>query len=555
MKTKIIIVTLTGLMILFSSCKEEWLDLNPQAQETVVGFYSDMAGAEEAVEAAYSQLCAREVFDNCYYMSFGSIASDDAEAGGSDPTDGADNEQPINRMDHNSATPYFDDFYSYSYKGINLCNVALQYLPDIIDEDPEADADILNERIAEVKFLRALYHFMLVQVYGGVPVVDHILNPDEYEQSRATVKEVFNLIEADLKAAIPDLPDIREGSDIGRASKGAAKALLVKMLIYESSYAKNYPGDYRFGDVTQRWGEALTLAEEIINSEVYELIGINEERYNCWWGPETGGYRYYFTTDGENSSESIFEIQSVNDGWGYGHTRGTAYVVYSTNRLFIDSDDASEQEAGWGFNMPTESLFNEFEAGDPRLETTIAQEGDSIYFTGTSGTTKWHLMEFRQSPTGMSGRKSEASPAEYWDVRGDAWSQGPVNLRLIRYADVVLWAAEAALESGANGKALTYINMVRKRARMSGDTGEPQDLSGTVDLDDIIHERRVELALEGHRFFDLVRWGLADDIMNGHLTVTENYNVIFITGKHEFFPLPEIEISLSNGRMVQYADW
>ena len=124
---------------------------------------------------------------------------------------------------------------------------------------------------------------------------------------------------------------------------------------------------------------------------------------------------------------------------------------------------------------------------------------------------------------------------------------------MIRYADVVLWAAEAEFESGHNDEALKYINMVRKRARESGNTGKPEDITGILTHDQIVHERLIELACEGHRFFDLVRWNLAFDYLNGYLA--DGSSVIYEQGKNEFFPIPDNEIGLSGNNLKQYPGW
>jgi hypothetical protein len=161
--------------------------------------------------------------------------------------------------------------------------------------------------------------------------------------------------------------------------------------------------------------------------------------------------------------------------------------------------------------------------------------------------------------TGLAtnSRKYECSYDEFWSkTRG--WEDGPIHVKLMRYADVLLFAAEAALESGKTGNAIGeagyYINMVRTRARNSGNTNSPADITTrAITHDDIVHERLIELACEGHRFFDLVRWNLADHYLN--TTLADGSAVAFVKGKNEFFPVPDKEITLSNGVLTQYGSW
>jgi hypothetical protein len=157
----------------------------------------------------------------------------------------------------------------------------------------------------------------------------------------------------------------------------------------------------------------------------------------------------------------------------------------------------------------------------------------------------------------MYQAKFEVSWAEFKGSGTGAWDEAPINTKIIRYADVVLIAAEAAVMAGDNNKALTYINMIRRRARMCGDPGNtvPADLTGTVTLDQVKHERRVELALEGGRFFDLVRWRDAEAKLDGMVRTGDGYVIDFIPGKHEFFPIPQREIDLSKGKLTQYEGW
>jgi len=191
---------------------------------------------------------------------------------------------------------------------------------------------------------------------------------------------------------------------------------------------------------------------------------------------------------------------------------------------------------------------------DPRFQTSIGEPGDTIKLNGRHGD-RWYEMDFVNLATNTISRKYECSPYEYWKKKTND-NEGPMNLRQIRYSDVILMAAEAAYKTSDEPTARNYVNMVRTRARMSGDTGYPEDLTGPITFEDIVHERRLELAMEGHRFFDLIRWGLADEfISNTTLDVYPGFTVYFEVGKHEFFPIPLTEIQLSAGALEQYPPW
>lgn len=551
---------------LFQNCTPD-LDLNPIAKSTEVSFYKDAGSIDQTLTATYAQLCAREVFDKDYAMVVGSIPSDDVEAGGE-----TINDYPIaqhfDQFTHNKTdiTPLLE-IWQYCYKGCRLANTVLEKieldLPNVTQEFKETKA-------AEARFLRAFYHFTLVQIFGGVPISDKLIQPENFYTPKSSIKEVLEFCENDLKFAVNYLP--LKQLEAGRASKGAAQSLLGKVLLYESSYAKNYPGDDRFSGCNERWDESFNAFNGVITSGIYKLVGENGERFKSWRTyPNTNetinGYRWLFTADADNSTEGIFEIQNVNDGLGWGLTRGNYMTVYQTCRKYTRANGKIGDVGGWSFNCPSSYLVDAFgnkdsretnlnslpgnEKDDPRFETTVGRAGDSILVFNK--TLQKFPMNVNNLPTKMIGRKFECGYDEFWKS-GQA-AQGPFNVRLIRYADVLLMAAEAAYMNNDKPTALNLVNKVRARARMSGNTGKPEALS-SVSFDDITHERRLELALEPFRFFDLVRWNFTDKFINGisNFGLGEN-KTEFIKGAHEFFPIPETEIQLSKGALVQYPAW
>ncbi len=570
--SKHIYILIALAVLLITGCSEDFLDLKPTARATTETFYADEATIDATVTAAYAELCAREVFDKDYYLVVGSIPADDVECGGENISD-YPNAQHYDQFLHtlNDETPLLE-IYRYCYKGLRMCNTALERLASAKELNPDISDDFISRRTGEMKFLSAWYHFTLVQVFGGVPIADEPVQPADFFKGRNTIKEVLSYAEQCLKDAIEVLPEKKNlGEEVGRASKGAAQALLSRVLIYESSYAENYPGDERFEGCEEHWQEALNYAEAVINSTDYSLVGYNGERYASWrtgnYGGDIDGYRWLFTADADNSSEGIFEIESINDLRPWGQSKGNVMTVYQTVREFTTRDGESGDYGGWSFNCPTEHLISAFansdpresnlnsqpcsETDDPRFATTVGREGDSILLGADN---EYVLMGFDNLPTGTIGRKFECGYDEYWGI-SDVWS-GPFNIRLIRLAEVYLIAAEAAFMAGDQAKALTYVNAIRTRARNCGTTGYPQDLTA-VSFEDIVHERRLELACEPHRFFDLVRWGLAEEFLDGvHvLSLGSDFHIDFEPGKHEFFPLPLTEIQLSKGGLVNYTPW
>ncbi len=546
-KTRIIY---SALLLLIFSCKEDYLDLRPIGEQNSGTFYITQQAGEQAVISAYSQY-NNVAFDKDLVMA-ADIASDDAEAGG-EYVNEVPSAENFNRMTPLPTDGELENVYGSLFKGIYFCNVAIEKLPEIKELDDDADPAVIDRLIGESKFIRALNYSYLVKHFGAVPLVDHVLGDDEFSLPRADFKALYNLMEQDLLDAIDLLPERSQAGieNIGRAHKGAAKALLARIYLFESSYAKYYPGDSRFEGMEERWDDALNYAEQVIGSGQYSLPGITGERFNTWRSPNTNAYRYLFTSDGNNNTESIFEIQCIADGKGWAAARGNSMCQFISARRIIGDDGEPTNSGYWGLDLPTHNLIDEFESGDPRLKAGIAIEGngDSIEIAGGLR----YVISYDASVTNTYNTKYESSAKEFKDISGP-WHSAPMNIKLIRYADVLLIAAEAAMMSNQNGKALTYINEVRTRARLCGNAGNtvPADLTGNITLNDIVHERRVELYLEGHRYYDLVRWNLAFQYLN-HNT-EDGYPVVFESPKNDFLPLPQYEIN-NNSNLEQYPGW
>jgi starch-binding outer membrane protein, SusD/RagB family len=555
------IIGIILLCVILAACSDSFLDTKPIAAASEESFYTTMTAAEMATTVCYSMFNTEKVWDLSILMAMGSISSDEAYAGGGDRT----NVIEFQRIDLLTHTPQeanvFDWSWGYLYRAIGYCNVAIEKLPKISKEtDPNFDAKVISQRLGEVRFIRALNYFTLCQMYGGVPNIDHVPGPSEYYTARSAMSVNYALIKSDLTIAINSLPERSEydASNQGRVTKGAAKALLAKVYLYESSYAKNYPGDSRFGDMKVHWDSAAYWADEVINSNQYKLVGMNGERFNTWRGPNTSGYQWIFMQGANNSEEGVFEIQNVQDGKGSFETRGEGLVRWcAPAKVMLNSDPSKLVDYGWGWWSPSDFLVNSYEAGDPRYKATVIEQGDTVQNNiKLDGGVAWRKADFSiiNSKTGTkrNSHKYECSYEEFWKNSLN-WSDGPINMKIIRYADVVLFGAEAYFELGNQQKAKDYLNMVRTRARMSGNSGVPANLTGTITHENIEHERLVELACEGHRFFDLVRWKLASKFLNHNLG--DGTPVEYVAGKHDFFPIPDAQITLSKGTLVQYEGW
>ena len=321
--------------------------------------------------------------------------------------------------------------------------------------------------------------------------------------TRSPKLDVYKQIEQDLIAAIADLDEKSDqpSSQLGRATKGSARGLLAKVYLFQGDFAN-----------------ASKYAMEVINSNIYGLEPVFTDA--------TG-------VAGEDGIESVFEIGAIGiegtGGNGYANVQG---VRGTPNR-------------GWGFNRPAPNLRASFEPGDPRLKGTIIDLGDVI-----DGIT---IMGDGTTPdvtTDTNGNilETECYNRKVWTPGTDVASQFGHNRRLLRYADVLLIAAEALNETDKPGQALVYLNTVRLRARQGNSTILP-DIKTTEKnalRDLILKERRNELAMEGHRFWDLVRTGKAADVL-GPLG--------FVAGKNELLPIPQSEIDISQGSLTQNPNW
>lgn len=504
------------------------------AQEPGVTMLADFFGSKEAavqcVTGCYVPLMWE--YNSTYYSEWfiGDIVSDDALKGGQNTNDMS----AAFDMENWQTTPSNQillDFYRAQYQGIARCNLALQNIPNMAT-DTAFSSSLKNRLIGEAHFLRGYYYFRLLRVFGGVPMVTKVISSEtEWEQPRASVESMFAQIKSDFEQANKYLwkHSELEDAEVGRATKGAAQAMLLKVNLYEAS-------PYWRSKVTQNatdlYQAAKAWGDSIIDSHEYMLV-------------DSADYQKMFALEGENGKESVFEIQYMEVPWGdYGE--GNGFTAGSFTQILVRSRN-SNIGGGWGFNHPTWNLYNEFEAGDPRRDvailrpTSFENEVEETYLGSPLLNRKY----------GMYDNPNEGGGMGKWGLHA---SRGPLNNKQIRYADVLLMYAEACLGAGDNGKAQDALNEVRTRMSMPTYPGYSISVNGIVvaapTLEHAIrHERRMELAMEGHRWFDLVRWGNTKEHMDAYKATesveAQNQMRTFIAGKHEIFPLPAEEIELN----------
>jgi len=486
----VLLVIIVGVVV--AGCSD-FLNVDPQSQLTQEAFPTTEEDALQSTNAVYSTL------RNWHYHSGGfpilDIMSDDAHKGSS-PNDAANTVGPYDDFSHSTTQDGLARWWNALYQGIRRANIVIVKVPNI-----SMDEDLKSRYIAEARFLRALYYFDLARAFGGVPIVT-TPEPD-LEVPRSSEEETYSLIEEDLMFAMDNLPLKSEynQSNLGRATQGAAKALLARVALFRQDYEM-----------------AETYALEVIDSDEYGL----EPDYTDANGEA-----------GEHGIESVFEIGAIaTSGAGGNQYANTQGVRGTPNR-------------GWGFNQPSVDLREAFENDDPREDGTIIELGDvidGIEIIGDGNTP--------DEVTDDQGNviRIESYNRKVWIDGTTTNTQFGHNRRLIRYADVLLMAAEALNKNGKPAQALPYLNQVRERAR-EGNSNILPDIT-TTDQDSladiIMHERRVELALEGHRFWDLVRTGRAEDVL-GPLG--------YVPGKHDVLPIPQSEIDLSQGTLTQNDNW
>lgn len=524
------IITLISALALLTSC-DGWLTEPSPNVSKLEDYFVGGATAKQSVTACYVPLAWE--YNTTFFPEWfiGDVVSDDALKGGQNIGDMAD-AYDMENWKTNTNNTLLLDYYRAQYQGVARCNLAISTIPGIEKDSVLAESrngiDLQDRLLGEAYFLRAFYYFRLVRVFGGVPKVDFVIeSADKWKQPRASADEIYDFIIEDLENAQKRLWKKSEYNteDLGRVTKGTAQAMLLKANLYAGNF-KAIAGDN--GAATERYKAAKAWGDSIIESTEYNLCPVFADN---------------FTLAGENGVESVFEIQYTAEqtsdyGEGYGFTRGSFTQILSRSR-------STKLGGGWGFSHPTQNLYDEFEPEDiTRLNATILvptddqimNESEEIYLGNRYLNRKIMWMD-----------KDGTIPVL------DHATRGPLNNRQIRYSDVLLMYAEACMELGNTPTAITYLNKVRTRVKLDGYPGYTIKINGvetTPTLQQAIrHERRMELAMEGHRWFDLCRWGVAKETMDAYKATetpeAQAHMAVFIENKHELFPIPSKEIDLN----------
>ena len=536
MKKYTILSILFVALTTFSSCSDYITELAPGTQ-LLEDFFVSGSAAEQTVTSCYTP--AIWEYNVTYFPEWfiGDVMSDDALKGGQTTND-METVYDMENWKTIASNTYVRDHYITPYQGIARCNMAIQYV-GAMKPDTTMDARLQERYLAEIHFMRAYYYFHLLRIFGGVPLTLQVENDAErWEMPRNTVAEVFTQIIADLEVANKGLW-LRSEYDLkalGRATKGAAQGLLQKVYLYMASpywhdkylSSTNQEDLYR---LSKAWGDSL------ITSGEYQLVD---------------DYEYNFTLAGENNQESVFELQYMEVNWGdYGEGNGghNGYTAGSFTQILIRSR-SSMIGGGWGFNHPTWNLYNEFEPTDIRRDVAILNPDTNLMdnkqeenYLGSPLLNNKYAMyrETSDSKSGLGG----------WGYHA---SRGPLNRAYMRYADNLLMQAEACLALGQEAEATQYINQVRTRVGLPTIGNYTFQINGVTinqpTLEQCLrHERRMELAMEAHRWFDLVRWGNTKAHMEAYQATeseaARSHMATFVEGKHELLPIPTKEIELN----------
>jgi starch-binding outer membrane protein, SusD/RagB family len=481
---------------LFTSCSESFLDLTPKGESLESNYYSTPAEAFAGLVAAYSALNTETSSSYSNPLAPLNAASDDCYAGGGSSTD-MSGWQAWNNYTLTPALGPQTDFWNPLFIGVAKSNTIISKVSGV----PGLSSDLLKRYMAEGKFLRAHYYFDLVRLFKNVPLITTAITLSEiYTKEQASSDDVYAQIEKDLTDAISDLPATVSSSEYGRATQGAAKALLGKVYLYEKKWALS--------------------AEQL--AAVNGTPGVQNATYGYQLMTNYGDI---FSVNYKFNSESVFEIQhtgSQSYSWSnWGSFKSNVYVILCGIRSYT----GSTYYPGWGFNPITLDLVSALK-GDPRKQYTaidmesLVSSGEATY-TGGYQNTGYFIAKYAP----LLANKSSSGTAEL------NFGNDYIEIRL---ADTYLMEAEALVEvnSGATTeRAQPLLDAVRATV------GLP---SITATLENIYNERRLELATEGHRWFDLVRTGKAATVLASKG---------FVSGKHEILPIPLAE--MTNTKLIQ----
>lgn len=496
------IVLITSLT--FLGC-EKFLDTQIQGGYTEENYpYPGGSGPyDQYIFGAYNDLRSYSVHVDGFIVAT-SIRSDDADKGSTASDGGAD----VISMDNFpviASSGRANSLWTGYYGLITKCNNTIAQIDTNLNI--VASDEIKLQSKAEVQFLRGYAYFMLVRLFGSVPKIDRSFSDPAAQNNipQSSPAEIYAFIEEDLKFATQYLPESWGSDFAGRVTRGAANGILTKVYLTQN-----------------KWSQALSSGMEVINSNQYDL---------------STDYATIFSENGENSKESVFEVQATASPT-ITQANGIQYASIQGVR------GSNEWNLGWGWNTPSTALEAAYENGDPRKARTI------LY---ASTTTKTNVTIYNETmpiypsavPNPMYNHKVLGNPNLRNSISRGCWW---MNVRILRYADVILMVAEAANELGQTEEARTYLNSIRERARRGAAAGVLPNIT-SIDQSSlrtaIRQERRVELGMEHDRFFDIVRWGIAQSALHAI------GKTAYLNSRDALLPIPQTQIDLSNGILIQ----
>lgn len=540
---KQISIILTFFAIVYFSACSDFLEEDVRGQENLDTYFQSEDDAESFLTGCYNAITYHGWWQVENFWILMDMCSDDLWMGNT-TQDQSGYISLAHYQGVGQSNGTISNFWQYRYKGILRCNIAIERIPEaqILDENKK------QRFIAEAKFLRGYFYFELVNNFGGVPIIEGLLMPEEVSGiTRSSTEDVYALIEQDLKDAAEILPQrsVYSTSDMGRATRGAALGLLGKAYLFQGKFS-----------------EAKSVLKTVIDEGEYALM------------PNFGDV---WSIDAENNVESLFEVQNMYDET---YDLGGSLSIVSGNRSGGDQD-------GWAWGLPSANLENAFiEAGDTeRLKWTIIKHG-ATEIAGENSFDELITAQGNQNGDGTycidpSKHKSARINRKFYlpfSKRPENYNQPkvPLNHRILRYGDVLLMYAEACNETNDDASALLALNQVRNRVGLGNVASVGADLRKAIRT-----ERRLELACENHRLYDIRRW--TDD--NGKRMISNimgvdgsfvkwntdeatadpfewenqyepsNKGITFNEARDLLFPIPLYEITMSNGSIIQNPGW
>ena len=551
-KIKIFLITILSSLV-FISC-EEFLEQSSYgilSEDNIVG----VKQIENLCISAYASIGNDEINRPLSLWGYGNVRADDAYKGGNDQNDG----EPLHFLEISSPSianeTWFNDGFWYSnYVAISRINSALRALNNISEEEMSAK----TIRIAEMRFLRGHMHFIQKIIFKMIPYITEDMSPEDITNTSnvaLTNDELWQKIADDFEFAYNNLPTSQ--AQIGRANKYAAAAYLAKVYLYKA---------YR--------QDEMHNVIEINNDDLEKVISFADVVINSPYRLENDFAYNFLPGEYENGPEALFSVQySQEDGTMFGRLNmGNALTTPTP---------------GGDFNKPSQSLVNAFITKDgipnfdaynttdynedtnkidPRLFHTVAIPGKPYKYSDLIFENSDYFMTSRNPSMygSYSSLKENIDPRSEYYVKTGPWYANSKNWIVLRYADVLLFKAEALIESGNFSESLSLINQLRNRAKAS--TNLISYANSKIEINEykasdwtedfarkaLRWERRVEMAMEGGRFFDLVRWGIADQVLNAYYSKEKeqhNYynNAMFVKNKNEYSPIPVQQINFSKG--------